>query len=309
MGFTSASRWTFSICEVVYIRLTPFQLLVKSHADKMLYFRDAGPLASKKLDVPAATEILDFSEGCHTGPTTDSFRIDPTSGPNSSWNLQACQVFAQDFRAAQYQGTERRAIMDASYEFHQLLPTFISHHVTASGFTDTQSYERFHELLSKRIRRHRVGHLFGHKYVNRCCRLNVFKLGESRLKIVNEVQDLREFLPAIRILVEEDGMSSDERDGRDDRCLQSTRPFWRHPAVTDWLRDIDSIGFVTAHGPARYGARRQSSLKVDAESQVVRGLPVNFYDWSYLDSLDESQYSDLCPKPAIGLGLSDSLQR
>ena len=291
------------------MRLTPIQFLVKSHADKLLYFRDAGPLASKRLDVPAAAEVLDFSKGCHPGPTANSFRIDPTSGPSSSWNIQACQVFAHDFRAARYPGTEGRAVMDASYEFYQLLPAFISHHAVASGFSDTQSYERFHELLSKRIRRHRVSYSFNHIYVDGCCGLNISKLGESRLKIANEVQDLREFLPVIRTLAEEDGMSSDERDEEDDRSLHSTRPFWRHSAVTDWLHSLDSIGSVAVHNPTRYQVRRQSSSKVDTESRVVRRLPVNFYDWSFLDNLDGSQYSDLDPKPAIVLELSDSLRR
>jgi hypothetical protein len=199
--------------------------------------------------------------------------------------------------------------MDVSYEFHQLLPAFISHHAAASGFFDTQSYERFHEFLSKRIRRHRVGYHFGHVYVYGYCGLNVSKLGESRLKIANEVQDLREFLPVIRTLAEEDGMSSDERDEGNDRCLHSTRPFWRHSTVTGWLHSLDSIGSVAVHNPARYEVKRQPSTKVDMESRVVRGLPVNFYDWSFLDNLDGSQYSDLDPKPAIALELSDSLRR
>jgi len=45
------------------------------------------------------------------------------------------------------------------------------------------------------------------------------------------------------------------------------------------------------------------------ESRVVKGLPVNFYDWNYLSSLDRSQYLDLNPKPALPLTLSVPIQR
>ena len=223
--------------------------------------------------------------------------------------MQACQVFAQDFCAAQYTDAEGGAFVDASYEFHRLIPALISHHAVASGFSDTQSYERFHEFLSKRIRRHRVGCSFYHTHVNEFCELSVYQLGESRLNIVNEVQDLREFLPFIRHLVEEDGMSSDERDEGDGRCFLSTRPFWRHSSVTDWLHSLDSIGSAVVHNTARYEVRRRSSSKVDTGSRAVKGLPVNFYDRNYLENLDGPQYLDLDPKPAIALKLSDPLWR
>jgi len=122
----------------------------------MLYSRSGGPLTPLKLDVPEAVEILDFLTDDHPGPTFDRLRIDPTSGPNSWWNLRACQVFAQDFFAARYPDAEGKTFMDASHEFYQLLPTFSSHHAVASGFPDIQSYTNFQESLTKHIRRHRV---------------------------------------------------------------------------------------------------------------------------------------------------------
>ena len=127
---------------------------------------------------------------------------------------------------------------------------------------------------------------------------------------MNEVHELRGFLPVIRHLVEEDGMSSDEQDADDILDLHSSRPFWRHSFITDWLHSIDSIG--ASHetpNAAQNGYRRRRSSKVDRESQVVKGLPINFYDWEYLSSLEKSQYSDLDPKPALSLEFSDSVQR
>lgn len=129
---------------------------MKSRATKLLYPRSVEPLASLKLGVPAAAEVLDFGKGSHIGPTIENFRIDPTSAPSSAWNLRACQVFAQDFCAAQHPEAEGKTVMDVSYEFYQLVPDFVSCHAVASGFADVPSYERFHESLTKHLRRHRV---------------------------------------------------------------------------------------------------------------------------------------------------------
>lgn len=119
------------------------------------------------------------------------------------------------------------------------------------------------------------------------------------------MQELQDFLPVIRRLAEDDGMSSDERGADDDHCFYSARPFWRHPSVTDWLHDIDSLGSRARNRSfQREGGRRRSS-RVDGESRVVRGLPVNFYDWGYLSTLDRPRYLDLNPKPAISLGLNN----
>ena len=134
-----------------------------SHAEKMLHSRNGDPTMSLKLDVPEAVEVLDFLVGGHPGPTSDRLRIDPAAGPNSWWNLRACQVFAQDFLAARYPDTEGKTFMDVSHEFYQLLPAFGSHHAVASGFPDVRSYTKFQELLTKRIRRHRVRQPFGNQ--------------------------------------------------------------------------------------------------------------------------------------------------
>ena len=128
---------------------------------------------------------------------------------------------------------------------------------------------------------------------------------------MNEVQELRGFLPVIRHLSEEDGMSSDEQDTEDVRGLHSSRPFWRHPSITDWLHDIDRIGASreTSSSSTQNGYRRRRSLRVDMESRVVKGLPINFYDWGYLDGLDRPRHLDLDPKPALSLELDASIQR
>lgn len=104
-------------------------------------------------------------------------------------------------------------------------------------------------------------------------------------------------------------MSSDELDAGDDRSLHSTRPFWRNSSITDWLQNIDSIGRGLGNATVRYEIKRRRSSKVDTGPRVVNGLPVNFYDVGYLDTLDRSQYLDLNPKPAVPLEFDDSVQR
>lgn len=104
-------------------------------------------------------------------------------------------------------------------------------------------------------------------------------------------------------------MSSDERDTDDARYLHSRRPFWRHTCVTDWLRGLDSVGAQVSNSVVRRDDMRRQSSKVDLESRVVKGLPVNFYDWSYLSSLDRSRYLDLDPKPALPLIFSVPIQQ
>lgn len=79
------------------------------------------------------------------------------------------------------------------------------------------------------------------------------------------MQELRGFLPVLRRLAEDDGMSSDERD-IDDRCFYSNRPIWRHPTITDWLHSIDSLGTTTPNRDFQHGDRRRQSSKVDVES-------------------------------------------
>lgn len=128
---------------------------MRFHANKLLYPRTT-PLSPLGLDVPSIPEVLDFMKGPRIGPTITRFRIDPASRPNSPWNLQACQVFAEDFCAKQHQGAEGKTHMDVSWEFYLLIPEITAQHALASGFANSESYERFQESLRKRIRRHRV---------------------------------------------------------------------------------------------------------------------------------------------------------
>lgn len=101
-------------------------------------------------------EIIDFRRGSHPGPTIKHFSIDVTSGPGSTWNLRACQVFSHDFCAREYPEASGKTHVDASYEFYRLLPSFLWLHAAAVGFEHPQRLERFHELFARQARKYRV---------------------------------------------------------------------------------------------------------------------------------------------------------
>lgn len=270
-----------------------------SHAKRLLYRSDGSPRALHQLDVPSGVEVLNFKRGIHPGPTVIRLRIDATSPPDSAWNIRACQIFARSFFTMQHPDAGGKTFMDASHEFYRLIPTFISRHATGSGFADSKGYERFQELTAKPIRKHRVSRISGIASLAYC----ILQLAESRLQTVYEVQRLRKFLPIIRRLVEEDGMSSDEMDTSDDCNFQCTRPFWRHSSITNWLHGIDSIGAENMKYSFQHEYMRRPSSTVDMESRVVKGLPINFYDQDYLNGLDRSNYLGLDARPAVSLDL------
>ena len=132
------------------------QSRVKSHAEKLLFPIGAALSPPSRLHCPGIVEVIDFGQGSHPGPTIDHFYIDATSGPGSSWNLRACQVFATDFCAAKYPEAFGKTHMDVSYEFYRLLPSFLSQNAAAKGFENPQRLGRFHEVLARQVRKHRV---------------------------------------------------------------------------------------------------------------------------------------------------------
>ena len=104
-------------------------------------------------------------------------------------------------------------------------------------------------------------------------------------------------------------MSSDEKDPNDDRYYHTIRPYWRNEQVTHWLHNLDRI-HLKKHDPgSKLANHRRSSAKVDMNCEVVKGLPLNFYDGNYLDSLERSQYEGLDLQPSISLGFGHSIER
>lgn len=132
------------------------QARVKTHAERLLFPMGVTSSPPSRLHHPGAVEIIDFCRGLHPGPTIERFSIDVTSGPGSSWNLRACQVFSYDFCAREYPEANGKTHVDASSEFYRLLPSFLWLHAAAVGFEHPQRLERFHELFARQARKHRV---------------------------------------------------------------------------------------------------------------------------------------------------------
>lgn len=104
-------------------------------------------------------------------------------------------------------------------------------------------------------------------------------------------------------------MSSDERDPDNDRYFYSVRPHWRNEQITRWLHDLDHIHSQKYDGDSKLTSYRRLSEKVDTNCDAVKGLPLNFYNRNYLDSLERSQYESLDIRPSVSLEFFPSIQR
>jgi hypothetical protein len=220
-----------------------------------------------------AIAVADYEHGMGPGPTAGNFRVDAASGPNSKWNARVGQIFVDDFCATEYLEVAGKGFADALSEFRTLLPAISTDLAIAAGFENLESYRRFSRSFARKLK--------------------VDRKAESRLSAVNGLKDAHRFVPIVRKLVEDDGMSCDEEDA--DGHIHAIPPTWRSVSATRWLRSLDKSPLYP-HGSA--------SEKVSAEvvgSRVPRSLPANFYDSVYLHSLDGVQYADLDPQPAVDI--------
>lgn len=246
------------------------------HAQKMLRSRvSLGTPAHAQCTVTSMTiAVVDYKHGVNPGPTMESFYVDPTSGPDSKWNARSGQIFADDFCATGYPEAAGKGFADALSEFRILLPAISTNLAIAAGFKDLQSYRRFSGPLERRLRADRKA--------------------ESRLRAAGMSNDSRTFVPIVRRLVEDDGMSCDEKDTNGHVC--SIPPPWRSVSATRWLRSLDRSPPYPHESTSIEGIKERVT-----GSRVPRSLPVNFYDPAYLHSLDRVQYVDLDPQPAVDI--------
>lgn len=104
-------------------------------------------------------------------------------------------------------------------------------------------------------------------------------------------------------------MSLDERGPDNDRHFYSVRPHWREESVTRWLHSLDYIHSQKYDRDFQSAGHREPSGKVDTDCKVVKGLPSNFYDWSYLNSLERYKYEGLDLRPLVSLEFCSSIKR
>jgi len=223
------------------------------------------------------TAVVDYEYGMDPGPTVENFRIDAASGPDSKWNARSGQIFADDFCSTGYPEAAGKTFSDVLSEFRLLLPVISTEIAIAAGLEDLQSYRRFSRSFERRLRTDRKA--------------------ESRLLAANASKDPNTFAPIVRKLVEDDGMSCDEKDT--DGYVHTVPPSWRSASATRWLRSLDRSSPYPHDS-----ASRKFSVELTRETvgvRVPRSLPVNFYSPVYLHSLDGIRYADLDPQPAVDI--------
>lgn len=122
-------------------------------------------------------------------------------------------------------------------------------------------------------------------------------------------------------LADEDGMSGDETDHRGEQPIAGQRKFfvvrpgWRSQEVTRWLRVIDCLYMIhrfSLDGRATRGnwvRHRIDSDRVAWDRLPVSGLPVNFYDPSWLDGLSKGERDSLEMQPLASLNHSAEVLR
>lgn len=112
--------------------------------------------------------------------------------------------------------------------------------------------------------------------------------------------------------------SGDETDG----CTPDGQPRyaivgvpWRAQRVTTWLRTIDRIHLSTHfkdNGRATPGAfprYRIPTRRTEHKAGVVKGLPHNFYDASWLEALAESEVEELGMQSDLELSHTPAIQQ
>jgi hypothetical protein len=126
-------------------------------------------------------------------------------------------------------------------------------------------------------------------------------------------EGLSNCLPYVKKLAEEGGMSGDESDNR--RAGQykgqakyfRIRPIWRAPGVSSWLDIIDKVYVAYRFQqnqratPGNWIRRRHNTNRVDERAKAVPGLPENFYDKDWLNSLGRKQRKGLKMTPPFNL--------
>ena len=147
------------------------------------------------------------------------------------------------------------------------------------------------------------------------------QLIQSRKQACDTEPDLSHFRCYVDKLAEGDGMSGDETDHRGTQPIKGqrkyfvVRPEWRSRDVTRWLRIIDEVYVYhrfSEDGRASRGnwvRQRIDSGRFDGARRPVSGLPKNFYDAAWLETLSNKARAELQMQPEISLRHSPTVKR
>lgn len=151
--------------------------------------------------------------------------------------------------------------------------------------------------------------------------LKSLQLVAARRRACEMEPDLARFQDHVAQLADGGGMSGDETDRcgtaptKGQRKFFVVHPKWRSVEATKWLRTIDKVYVhhrFSEDGRASRGnwvRQRVDSGRVDSGCRAVCGLPKNFYDVAWLQTLSSKARADLRMQPEISLEHSPAVKR
>ena len=126
---------------------------------------------------------------------------------------------------------------------------------------------------------------------------------------------MRRFLPIWEAMPPE-AMSGDETDHDNGRLRYAiTQLDWRNPDALEWFRTFDHLHLSTRFGtddrptPGQFPHPRVNSQRMEHRARPVKGLPRNFYDAEWLQTLDQFEYNALDIRPEVDLTFSADILR
>ncbi|KAG1881313.1 hypothetical protein F4604DRAFT_1578180, partial [Suillus subluteus] len=246
---------------------------------------------------PDGAEIAQFVMVKRGGPTAENFRLEFGKTHLTPWNKKAAKVFARSFiESGQYTSDDKDAI-ETSFRTH--IKTLCSHYQaqvrTTNAMPPSQQIIDHRQNAARRARRKT---LLDHRITAAYCHED----------LVNYRNILRDMGP--------DGMSGDESDARDG--LKRYVIFldeWRNPEVAPWIRVFDRIFMTTKFNQVNRPKRGNwpririptTQCNVRRTGKPVPGLPCNFYNEAWLNTLDEDELETLNVQQSISLVHSEEV--
>jgi hypothetical protein len=271
------------------------------------------------VDIAAAPEEVQHfarSRNRIDGPSVEDFRLDlATSALSSAWNKHAAKVFARSFIQTGWYSCDDEDFIRETFRTH--LITLRKQYRDFLAEDDDNESDAMDALDRQRAKAREQRRRNVSKHCFFLCYAKIgLQLYNRRREACNVSPDLRRFVPLWDTLSFE-AMSGDETDhaGRSDPRYAITRLPWRSTAVECFLRTFDKLHLVTRFtvtGRARRGAfphHRISSKRVENHWKPVAGLPINFYDQAWLETIDDYERQDLKAKPQLDLTFTPSILR
>ncbi|KAF8870421.1 hypothetical protein BD779DRAFT_1455421, partial [Infundibulicybe gibba] len=236
------------------------------------------------------------------GPMLDDLHLDLTGSLASPWNKRAAALLAQRFVADPEFSCKDRKRVEAAFRAH--LPTLRERY--RKGLReergDNDEYEQ--ELRDKRRKKSRENRRrsLRHRRKEAC---DTYKKDPS----------MQRFLPIWERLPFE-AMSGDETDheGFAVRYVITNLP-WRSDAaeVTAWFRTFDHLHMSTRFTsndratPGKFPHPRLVSRRLETHDTPVPGLPINFYNAHWIQSLDSFERDKLDVQPPLDLTFTQNI--